>query len=98
MIEGIPDYLKKGWGERCRKVIRYRLGNEMRKGLYWEEENKRDCTLCGRKEETWEHVWERCRDWGYGKESWQEVIGWNLGEKGKGEEMDEKSGKRKKGL
>jgi len=60
---GIPEYLKNGWGE-SRGVIRYRLGNEIR-----EREDKRLCRVCGYEEETWEHVWERCRDWGLGKEN-----------------------------
>jgi len=39
---GIPEYLKKGWGEsRWQRVARFRLGNEMREGKYWEEEEKR---------------------------------------------------------
>jgi len=69
-IVGIPEYLKKGWGEsRWRRVIRYKLGNEMRKSVYWEGEDKRMCRVCRYEEDTWEHVWERCRDWELGKES-----------------------------
>lgn len=33
--EGIPRYLKKGWGEnRWRRIARYRLGNEVRESRY----------------------------------------------------------------
>lgn len=33
--EGIPEYLRKGWGEnRWKRVIRFRLGNEMRESEY----------------------------------------------------------------
>lgn len=33
----IPGYLKKGWGKsRWSRRARYRLGNEMREGRYWE--------------------------------------------------------------
>jgi len=42
-------------------VARFRLGNEIREGRYWEEEEKKVCRLCGDKVETWEHVWEECR-------------------------------------
>lgn len=35
--------------------------------------------------ETWEHVWEECRDWGVGEGSWQDVVGDILGGKGEGE-------------
>lgn len=50
-------------------MARFRLGNEMRKGRYWECEERRKCRLCGEEVETWEHVWERCRaDWG--EETW----------------------------
>jgi len=45
--EGIPEYLKKGWGEkRWRRVARFRLGNGMNEGKYWEEEEERLCRLC----------------------------------------------------
>jgi len=85
--EGIPEYLKKGWGEkRWRRVARFRLGNEMREGRYWEEEENRLCRLCGAEMETWEHVWERCRRWREEDSSWQEVAGTILGEDGGGEE------------
>lgn len=86
--EGIPMYLKKRWTEeRWRRVCRYRMGNEVREGAYWESEEKRSCRMCGGEEETWEHVWERCVK---GKEkekgSWQEVVEGILGEEGEGEE------------
>jgi len=56
--------LKKGWGEnRWRRIARFRLGNEVKEGRYWEEEDKKVCRLCGGKEETWEHIWERYRNW-----------------------------------
>jgi len=30
--EGVPEYLRKGWGEsRWRRVIKFRLGNEIDK-------------------------------------------------------------------
>lgn len=49
----MPGYLKKGWGEnRCRRVARVRLGNEMREAKYWEEEERKICRLCGRERET----------------------------------------------
>lgn len=54
--EGILHYLKKGWGEsRWQRVARYRLGNEMGKGRYWEEEDRRKCRVCGWGKETWEY-------------------------------------------
>lgn len=59
--EGIPGYLKKGWGEnRWKRVARYRLGNEIRDSRYWEGEEKRKCRVCEGDRETWEHVWENC--------------------------------------
>jgi len=85
--DGVPEYLKKGWGEsKWKRMMRYRLGNEMGESAYWEGEEKRLCRTCGSEEETWEHVWERCRDWGLGRESWQDVVEWVLGERGEGEE------------
>lgn len=41
--------------------------------------------MCWGREESWEHVWEKCRDWKEGGESWQEPVDWVLGEKGRGE-------------
>jgi len=50
---GIPEYLKKGWGEgRWRRIARWRLGNEIREGRYWEEKEKRICRLCEGEEES----------------------------------------------
>lgn len=43
----IPEYLKKGWRKkRWRRLAKYRLGNKMRVGRYWEEEERRKCKLC----------------------------------------------------
>jgi hypothetical protein len=77
----------------------------MKEGRYWEKEEKRGCWLCGGEMETWEHIWERCREWKEGEGSWQEAVGWVLGEEGEGEkwmrEIERKrmneSGKGKKG-
>ncbi|XP_029155197.1 cytochrome P450 4g15-like [Nylanderia fulva] len=54
-------------------MARYRLGNEVKGNRYWEKEEDRKCRICGRRLETWEHVWEECMDWGK-EESWQEMI------------------------
>lgn len=35
----------------------------MRRGRYWEKESKRKCRLCGRREETREHMWVECAEW-----------------------------------
>lgn len=93
--EGIPGYLKKGWGEnRWRRVARFRLGCKegMRGGRYWEGQEKVSCRLCGGEKETWEHVWEECRQWSKGGGSWQEAVGWVLEEEEEGEEEREGEG------
>lgn len=73
----VPKHLKKGWGEsKWRRVARFRLGNEMKESRYWEKEEKRRCKLCGWRRESWEHVWEDCREWKKGEGSWQEAIGY----------------------
>lgn len=60
--EKIPCYLKTGWSEsRWRRIARFRLEYEVRESKYWLEEEKRLCRLCEWEEESWEHVWERCR-------------------------------------
>lgn len=39
--EEVPEYLRKGWREsRWKRVTRFRFGNEVREGRYWEEEEK----------------------------------------------------------
>ncbi|EZA52130.1 hypothetical protein X777_09155, partial [Ooceraea biroi] len=82
--EGIPGYLKKGWGEkRWQRVARFRLGNGMRGGRYWKEEKRRECRICGEGEETWEHVWEKYTDLRE-RSTWQERVSDVLGEEGGG--------------
>lgn len=66
--------------------MRFRLGNEMRKGRYWKEQSRREYRLCGKCLKTWEHVWEECRRWREGGEgSWQKEYERILGEEGEGE-------------
>lgn len=69
----------------------------MRANRYWEKEETVLCRLCEREKETWEHVWEDCREWMVEKKSWQEVVSWILGEEGEGEwwmrEVEEERGR-----
>jgi len=82
---GIPEYLKKGWKEeKWQRVAKFRLGDGMRGNRYWEGDEERKCRICGWGEETWEHVWEECTDWGVEK-GWQEMVDEMLGEEGEGE-------------
>ncbi|KAL6421353.1 hypothetical protein ACFW04_014690 [Cataglyphis niger] len=68
---GIPEYLRRDWGKsRWQRMARYRLGNGMKGNWYWKEEEDKKCRLCGREEETWEHVWERCWVEKNEKEGW----------------------------
>ncbi|XP_011881792.1 PREDICTED: golgin subfamily A member 6-like protein 1 [Vollenhovia emeryi] len=63
--EGTPRYLKeRGKEKRIRAIARFRLGNEMREGRYWESEEERKCRMCGGEVESWEHVLERCENEG----------------------------------
>lgn len=82
--EGIPAYLKKGWGERWRRMVRFRLNNEMKGARYWESEERRKCRKCGGGEETWERVLRECGGGG-GEENWWERMEKILGQEGKGE-------------
>jgi len=53
----VPEYLKKGWAEkRWKRMIKYRLRNEVRKGLYWADDEKKKCRICEKEEETWEYI------------------------------------------
>lgn len=55
--------MKKNWRKsRWQRIARFRLGNEIKRGRYWESEKKKKCRVCGRGEETWEHIWEECAD------------------------------------
>lgn len=61
--EGMPEYLERWWVEsRWRRVMRFGMGNKMGERRYWEEEEKSMCRMCGDKLESWEHVWEECRE------------------------------------
>jgi len=86
----MPSYLSNGWEEsRWWKVVRFRLGNEMREVRYWSEGKDRLCMLCGNGLETWKHIWEKC-SWrvgggGGGGEYWQEACRRVLGDEEKGE-------------
>lgn len=64
--------------------MRFRLGDGMKEGRYWEGEEDRRCRVCGWGEETWEHVWEECTNWRLEKR-WQEMGEVVLGEEGEGE-------------
>jgi len=44
-------------------MARFRLGNEVKEGRYWEERREKLCRLCGNEVETWEHMWEECWSW-----------------------------------
>jgi len=80
--EGIPGYL--GWSEkRWMRMAKFRLGEGVREGRYWEREENRRCRMCEREEETWKHVWEECGRWGT-RGSWQEMVEEVLGEGGRG--------------
>lgn len=65
------------------KIARFRLRNEMKKGSYWEIEEKRRCRLCGWEEESWEHVVEVYM--GEGKDGGKEEILRILEDDGRGE-------------
>jgi len=45
-----------GEGHQMEESVMSKLGNEMREGRYWEEEQDRLCRLCGNGLETWEHI------------------------------------------
>lgn len=40
---------------KWKRVARFRLRNEMRKGRYWKEEKERICRCCGKETEMWEY-------------------------------------------
>lgn len=41
--EGISEYLKNGWEKsKWRRIARFRLGNEIKEGRYWETKKKKN--------------------------------------------------------
>ena len=76
-------YLRKGWSdERCRRIARFRLGNEMGEGRYWEAEEGRRCRVCGGEgTEWWKRVLDRCVD---GREEGRGQGGWGGGKRNTG--------------
>lgn len=76
----MPGYLKKGWGEsRWQRIAKFRLGDGIKEGKYWEEEEGRKCRICGWTMETWKHLWEECVVKEMGS-TWKEKVGEILGE------------------
>ena len=69
------------------------MGNGVREARYWEEIEKRVCRVCGNEEETWEHVWERCRERG-DIGSWQENVREVLGGRGGRRRLVKSTGRR----
>lgn len=66
------------------------MGNEMKEWFYLEEKEKRKCRVCGRGEETSEHVWGKCACKENGERMrWEEMVERILEEKGERREMDE---------
>ncbi|CAD6229121.1 GSCOCG00012087001-RA-CDS [Cotesia congregata] len=82
--QGIPGYLCRGWSEdRWKKVAKFRLGDGLKGGWYWENRKNRRCEICGCEEESWEHVWEGCTGFGV-ERGWQEMREEVLGDDGQG--------------
>lgn len=44
-------------------MVRFSLGNEVRKRRYWEEKEKEMYRWCELEMESWKHIWERYRIW-----------------------------------
>lgn len=61
-INGKPRYLTKQNNKKSELETRarFRLGTETRANKYWTSEDERKCRLCGKEEETMEHVMEKC--------------------------------------
>jgi len=53
---GDSGKFKEMMGRRCRRIAKFRLGNETKEGRYWEGEEERKCRLCGNGMESWEHI------------------------------------------
>ena len=59
-MEKRPKYLEiKGRKNTVKMIARFRCCNEWKGERYWEEENKKECRVCGEERETWQHI----KDW-----------------------------------
>ena len=67
---------------RVRRLVRYRLGNEIKEGRYWAMEEERKCRLCKCRRR---NVWVICGRSGEEEGGWQVNVGRILGEEGQGE-------------
>lgn len=69
-------YLERG--QRLRKelstVARFRTGNESRKCMFWLKEEERLYRLCGKEEESYEHVFENCGKVKNKNGKWREIL------------------------
>lgn len=54
----------------------------MKESIFWEEKERRLYKLYKGEIETREHIWKGCREWMEGGGSWEEAVGWMLGEEG----------------
>jgi len=84
--KGVPEYLKRGWKEeRWQRVARFRLGDGMREGRYWEGEEERESAgyaAGGRRRESTCGRNVRIGEWrGDGRRWWKKC--WERGEKEK---------------
>jgi len=73
-----PEYLRKENNPKRAMEMRarFRLGTETRANKYWRIEEDRICRLCGKEEETLQHVFEMCEITGEKHRSWkQQIIG-----------------------
>jgi len=71
-----PEYLRNEDNRNKTMEIkaRFRLGTETRANKYWETEENRICRLCGKGEETLQHVFEICDFTGEKHEGWKQQI------------------------
>lgn len=72
------------------RVVRFRLGGEMREGMYREEERKKVCRICGEETETCMGKMQRV------ERKRRDVAGTSRqdsGRRGRGRDMDERAGR-----
>lgn len=69
----IPRYLKDE-NKKKKLIARYRCGNEENKNKYWKREIDRKCRLCGKQEETIEHLLRDCEKMGKTKATREDIL------------------------
>ena len=58
---------------------RFRMGNESNSSKYWRKEEENRCRLCGKEEETYAHIFEKCEKTRSNRNTWVKILEGRIG-------------------